>query len=226
MIINETEFTDEEVQKLKDAGLDFIEQGSEEWHEERLGRATASRALDIIKRVYKTKANPNGRPSAGFYNYVNELVAERLTGKSKRFSTRAMNWGSEHEEEAARIYEETTGREVRECGFVVIEDMEAGASPDRLVDNDGLLEIKCPNTDTHIGYVTDGPPEQYVAQMQFQMWATKRQWTDFMSYDPEIDGPASVYITRVERDDEMIDEIARCTQELLALVDKKEQQLR
>ena len=221
VVINESGLSLEEIGQLRSMGFEVAEQGSDEWLEERLGKATASRFIDVVDHgVSGTK------PKAGYYNYMNELVAERLTGKAKRFSSKPMDWGKSHEAEAAAIYEDMTGFELFECGLYLIPDMAAGASPDRLVGDDGLLEVKCPNSTTHIDYVLNGAPDKYIAQMQGQMWATGRKWCDFMSYDPEMPENLRVYIERIERDDDYIKTMNDRVVAFLALVDEREAYLR
>ena len=153
IIINETDLDADEVRQLKAMGFDIAPQGSPEWHQERLGRVTASEVIKVIARVYKTQANPEGRLCDTYYTYMNELLAERITRKAKTFSSRGVEWGKEHEEAAATLYQELTGADVRETEFAKIDDLEAGASSDRLVDEDGNLEIKCPDTNTLISFV-------------------------------------------------------------------------
>lgn len=229
--INATDLSPDEIKQLQNMGFDVAEQGSERWHQDRLGDATASRAIDIVKRVYKTKDNPDGRPSDTYYTYANELVAERITGKDKRFSTNHTRWGNEKEAEAAEAYEERTGNEVRESEYVKHRTLRAGASPDRLVNDEGLMEIKCPNTDTFVSFVLflkgvdDKEPrdwQKYYHQMQYQMWVTNRKWCDFVLYDPEITETNPLYIHHVERDPSVMNQFERLVPKFLQSVDRKE----
>ena len=173
-----------------------IEQRSEAWHNARCGRVTASRVADIIA---KTKTGY----SASRENYLAQLVCERMTGKpAESYSNAAMLHGTETEPFARAAYEAAKDVLVEEVGFVVhptIED--AGASPDGLVGLFGLVEIKCPNTATHIQTLLDQKvPEKYNIQMQWQMACTTRQWCDFVSFDPRMDEGLQLFIKRVEYD--------------------------
>ena len=173
-----------------------IIQGSPEWFAARCGKVTASRVADIIA---KTKTGP----SASRENYLAQLVCERMTGKpAESYSNAAMLHGVEQEPFARAAYESAKDILVQEVGFVVhplIED--AGASPDGLVGLFGLVEIKCPNTATHIQTLLDQKvPEKYNTQMQWQMACTTRQWCDFVSFDPRMADGLQLFIKRVEYD--------------------------
>jgi len=173
-----------------------MEQGTSEWFAARCGKVTASRVADIIA---KTKTGP----SASRENYLAQIVCERMTGKpAESYSNAAMAWGTEQEPYARAAYELAKDFLVQEVGFVVhplIED--AGASPDGLVGDFGLVEIKCPNTATHIQTLLDQKvPEKYNTQMQWQMASTMRQWCDFVSFDPRMADGLQLFIKRVEFD--------------------------
>ncbi len=222
-IINETDMSLEDIQMFDQQGSDYIDQGSEEWHADRLGNATAS---NFWKFANWTKGSKyvSPKPTAYWYSYRNELVAERLTGRYKRFGSKAMEWGINHEEDAALEYERLTGRIVGTLGFIKHPEYDAGASLDREVGEDGLVEIKCPNTDTAIDYVINGIPPNYYAQMQGQMWIAHKNWGDFVVFDPHL---GNTYIQRIQRDDEYLNEtlIPRLTQ-FLTEVDQVERKLR
>lgn len=180
-----------------------MKQGTEEWHSDRLGKATASRASDIL-------AKGRSGPSAMRKNYLAELVAERLTGKrAEGFTSSAIDRGNELEAEARLAYEITEGANVVETGFVQHPTIPmTGASPDGLVGNFGLVEIKCPNTATHIEILQGGTiPKAYRDQMQWQMECTGREWCDFVSYDPRLPEPMQMDVQRVMRDDDYLNEI-------------------
>lgn len=177
-----------------------IIQGSPEWHAARCGKVTASRVADLIA---KTKTGWG----ASRANYMAELVAERLTGtQAAGYSNAAMQWGTDMEPEARENYAFISDVEVEQVGFVPHPTIEmAGASPDGLVGDDGLVEIKCPNTATHIDtLIGQAVPAKYVTQMQWQMACTGRAWCDFVSYDPRMPEGMQVFIRRVERDEETI----------------------
>lgn len=176
-------------------------QGTAEWHEVRLGKVTASRVADVIA---KTKTGP----AASRKNYEAQLIAERLTGeKTDSFTNPAMQWGNDTEAEARAAYSFHMDVDVEEVGFVVhprIED--SGASPDGLVGDDGLVEIKCPNTATHIETLLSGKiPAKYRTQMMWQMACTERAWCDFVSFDPRLPERQRLFIQRVDRDAEVIE---------------------
>lgn len=173
-------------------------QQTDEWFIKRLGKPTASRYSDILAR---TKTGY----SASRKNYLSELVIENLTGERKDFSNASMEWGVETEELARLRYELKTGQQVEQTGFWEHETLLTGASPDGLVGEDGLIEIKCPNTATHIETLKRKEiPAQYMAQVQGQMWITRRKWCDFVSFDPRLPKNAQLFIKRVPRDDEYI----------------------
>jgi len=180
-----------------------IVQGSPEWHQLRLGKVTASRVADVVAR---TKTGP----SASRTNYMAELIAERLSGEpSEKFTNAAMQWGTDMEPQARAAYEFRTDAQVTQVGFVVHPKIDqAGASPDGLVDEDGLIEIKCPNTATHLETLLgQAAPAKYETQMQWQMACTGRKWCDFVSYDPRLPENMRLFIKRVERDDKRIKEL-------------------
>lgn len=180
-----------------------IIQGSDEWKALRLGKVTASRVSDVIA---KTKSGP----AASRANYAAQIIAERLTGTTaEAYTNAAMQHGTDTEPEARAAYEFYQGVTVTEIAFVEHPEIDqAGCSPDGLVDDDGLVEIKCPNTATHLetllGQVV---PSKYDAQMQFQMACTGRKWCDFVSYDPRMPENMRLFIKRVARDNKRIDEL-------------------
>lgn len=173
-----------------------MEQRSEEWFAARCGKVTASRVADIIAR---TKTGP----SASRENYLAQLVCERMTGKpAESYSNAAMAWGTEQEPFARAAYESAKDVLVEEVGFVPHPSFsEAGASPDGLVGEFGLVEIKCPNTATHIQTLLEQKvPEKYITQMQWQMACTQRHWCDYVSFDPRMAEGLQLFIKRIEFD--------------------------
>ncbi len=180
-----------------------IEQGSADWHAIRCGKVTASRVADVVA---KTKTGW-GTSRA---NYAAELIAERLTGEAAEgFTNAAMQWGTEYEPKARLAYEFYTGVDVEQVGFVTHPTIaDSGASPDGLVGESGLVEIKCPNTATHIDtLIKQVVPAKYVTQMMWQMACTGRAWCDFVSYDPRMPESMRLFVKRVQRDDAMISEL-------------------
>jgi putative phage-type endonuclease len=200
----------------------MVEQGSDEWKAMRLGKATASRIADIVR---KTKSGP----SASRKNYAAELVVERLTGAPQDgFTSAAMQWGKDHEQAARDLYSFIMDCEVEQIAFVDHPTIPmAGASPDGLVSGGGLVEIKCPNTATHIATLlgADIDPD-YVVQMQWQMACKNRDWCDFVSYDPRLPENMQMHIRRVIRDDLQIAELEKEVSIFLAEVDETVAQLR
>ena len=177
-----------------------MEQRTEEWFSARLGKVTASRVADVLAKI-KTGE------SASRKNYKMELVVQRLTGKPQElFTNAAMEWGTEQEPFARMAYEAHTGTFVKEDGFVDHPTIEGfGCSPDGIV-GDGLIEIKCPNTATHIETVLENKvPSKYIPQMQCQMACTGAKWCDFVSFDPRVPEDLQLFVVRVERDQEYID---------------------
>lgn len=199
-----------------------IIQGSDEWKQARLGRVTASRVADVIA---KTKSGY----SASRANYMAELIAERLTGvPADKYTNAAMAWGTATEDEARAAYEFRSGVVVETVGFLAHPSLAmCGASPDGLVGDDGLVEIKCPNTATHIDTLLNGSiPAKYVTQMLWQMECAGRAWCDFVSYDPRLPGAMSLFVKRLERDDERLSEITKEVEAFLGELADKEAQLR
>ncbi len=183
--------------------IESCEQGSEEWLEMRLGKVTASRVSDVIKN------GRGGAVSKTAESYMVELIAEILTGESKPFfENDAMKWGTETEPQARSMYEINNDFvDVKEVAFVEHNEF-IGISPDGLIGEDGLLEIKCPNTTTQIKRALSSDySSDYKAQIQMQLWVTGRQWCDFVSFDPRLDCEASYLQQRVERDEEYIAEM-------------------
>jgi putative phage-type endonuclease len=198
-----------------------MEQKSEEWFAARLGKVTASRVADVIA---KTKTGY----SASRENYMAQLVVERLTNtQAESYTNAAMQWGTDQEPFARAAYEFQQNVLVDETGLVDHPTIEmAGASPDGLVGEDGLVEIKCPNTATHIDTLLNQTvPAKYITQMQFQMACTGRQWCDFVSFDPRMPQKAQIFIKRVPRDDAFIKEIESEIKKFLAEVSAKVDQL-
>ena len=178
-----------------------MEQRTDEWFAARLGRVTASRVADVIA---KTKTGY----STSRANYMAELICERLTGvRGGFYQNAAMLWGTSTEPQARAAYETRSGCLVEEVGFVPHSSITmTGASPDGLVDEDGLVEIKCPITATHLDtLLTETVPGRYITQMQWQMACTGREWCDFISFDPRLPENMQLFIKRVVRDKEMID---------------------
>jgi putative phage-type endonuclease len=196
--------------------MDNLEQRSDEWFAVRCGKVTASRVSDVIA---KTKSGWG----ASRANYMAQLIAERLTGEvADSYSNSAMQWGIDHEDEARVAYEFYENAKVQEIGFVRHQDLESGASPDGLVGDDGLIEIKCPNTATHIQTLLDQKiPQKYETQMLWQMECTERKWCDFVSFDPRMPEDLKGYVKRFERDDKRLDEIRTMVADFIGELEDK-----
>lgn len=194
-----------------------MEQGSAEWLQLRLGRVTASRVADVIS---KTKSGY----STSRANYMAELLCERLTGEAQPFFMNdAMRWGTETEPQARAAYTFFRDVDVAQVAFVHHPEIDmAGASPDGLIGYDGLIEIKCPMSATHLDTLSSGKPKgNYVTQMQWQMACTGRQWCDFASYDPRLPEHLRLFVVRVPRDDDAIADMEAEVRAFLSELDAK-----
>lgn len=199
----------------------MLEQRSPEWFKARLGRLTASRVADMMAKT----RNGWGASRA---NYAWELAIERLTGEPiPSFCSPAMQWGIDHEDHARAAYQIHALCTVEEIGFIEHPKLFAGASPDGLVGDKGMVEIKCPNPSTHGETLLTGKiDDKYLKQMQFQMACSGREWCDFVSYDPRFPEPMRTWVKRVERDESAIREIEDCAAEFLAEVEQTVSRLR
>lgn len=191
-------------------------QGSDEWKQARAGLATASRYTDIMAKTRSGYA-------ASRKNYMAELVIERLTEQpTETYASAAMVWGTETEPVARLAYQLETGNDVEETGLWLHDTLQTGASPDGFVNHDGILEIKCPNSATHIETLqTKKIPRQYFAQVQGQMWITDKKWCDFVSFDPRLPENAQMIIIRVDKDDAFIKELEWEVGQFLSEVDEQ-----
>jgi putative phage-type endonuclease len=183
-----------------------VQQGSEEWKTLRLGKITASRVSQVMGKSRQ--------------NFLAIIAAERISKQAESFTNAAMQWGIDTEPFAREAYEARNGVKVVQVGFCLHPTIkDAGASPDGLVGDDGLIEIKCPNTSTHVGTLIDQKAlTKYIPQIQFQMACTGRQWCDFVSFDPRIE--QSFFQIRVERDNEYIEKMEKEVSEFLEEVDR------
>ena len=194
------------------------EQQTVEWFKARLGCLTASKASAVLKR------GRDGKPLKAYYDLMDELIAERVTGiAEEHFFTDAMAWGIEREDEARCRYEAESGCFVNEVGFVKHPEIEwFGASPDGLVGEDGLLEIKCPKTTTHLRrFKHKEIPDEYKAQMLVQLICTNRKWVDFVDYDPRVPDQLQFYVARFEPTQEELSNAKAMCIEFLNEVEKE-----
>lgn len=176
------------------------EQRTDEWFAARLGKVTASRVADVMA---KTKTGY----STSRDNYMAQLICERLTGqRQESYSNAAMEWGTQTEPLARAAYEIHKSVLVEEVGLIDHPFLPmCGASPDGLIDIDGMVEIKCPNTATHFDTLLNGQmPSKYMPQVQWQMACANRLWVDFVSFDPRAPEGLQLFITRIDRDDKYI----------------------
>ena len=193
----------------------MIVQGSNEWHLQRLGKVTASRIADVLSK------GKSGE-SASRKNYRTELVVQRLTGvPGESFTNAAMEWGTATEPLARIAYEAEMGVFVDQVAFIDHPSIaQFGCSPDGLV-AEGLIEIKCGNTATHIDWMLDGkPPTKHIPQMQCQMAVTGRQWCDFVSFDPRLPDDLQLFVVRLERDQEYIEAMEAEVKKFLSEVEE------
>lgn len=191
----------------------MAEQGTFEWHQARLGKLTASQISKVLMAP----------TTQGYQDYQAELITERLTGEpAAHYVSQDMEWGTEHEAQARAMYELTRGVDVVEVGFINHPTYtNSGASPDGLVGELGLVEIKCPRTATHIKTLLTGNIEKkYIAQMQWQMECTGREFCDFVSFDPRLPPEVQLYVQRVERDEEKLTELCTKVIKFLAEIDQ------
>jgi len=192
-----------------------MEQRSPEWFAARCGSLGASQ----LNEALATTKNGWG---ASRENLKNRIIAERLTGTpTESFTNAAMQWGVDQEDNARKAYEAHTGTFVDEMGIAFHPVLKhTHASPDGLVGDDGLLEIKCPNTTTHIETLkSQKVPSKYMNQMLWQMRCVDRQWCDYVSFDPRLPQHLQLFVKRVERDDVAIAELEAKVAEFLTEVE-------
>tara|TARA_R110000823_G_scaffold305077_1_gene426909 strand:+ start:592 stop:1206 length:615 start_codon:yes stop_codon:yes gene_type:complete len=195
-------------------------QGTPEWLAARAGRVTASMISAVLMKP----------ETAGFRDYQAQLVAEILTGKPQGsdYTNVHMQFGTETEPLARSAYEAETGFSVDEVGLCIHPTIErAGASPDGLVGNSGLVEIKCPKVATHLAYQIAGVvPAGYKNQMMWQMACTGRDWCDFVSFRPDLPEHLQLFVVRFKRDPARILELETAVVAFLDTVDKMLSQLK
>lgn len=200
-----------------------MDQHTAEWWEARRGKVTASRIGDIMGRKKGRKGEP-GDWTAKRQNYLDEKVAERITGKNRdRKKVASLDHRLELEPDARAAYEFYSDNTLTLVGFIdhpTIPD--SGASPDSLVNDNGGLEIKCPDSTTHIDILLAGDIDRdYFYQCQFGMACTGRAWWDFVSFDPDQREELKLFVKRIDRDDAVIADIEQNVIQFLAEVDQK-----
>lgn len=198
-----------------------MEQRTDEWFAARLGKVTGSRISDVMSKT-------TSGYSATRANYMAQLICERLTGvKAASFTSAAMEWGVENEPFAVAAYEAKAGLFVEPVGFIQHPTIAlAGTSPDGFAAHDGLVEIKCPNSATHIDtLINQDVDNKYIKQMQWQMACTGRQWCDFVSFDPRLPDNLQLFVKRIPRDEAAIAAMEMEVTKFLAELATKVQQL-
>jgi YqaJ-like viral recombinase domain len=207
-----------------------VEQGSETWLRLRLGKITCSRMKDVIAWSFPkpTKNNPEPLPreKSERLGYRKELVSERLAGfhgEKKIYVTEAMLWGSMNENIARQNYQLRYGRKVRQVGIIDHPELAIAYSPDGLVNDDGMIEVKCLEPWNHLYEIVkpNDMPEQFKAQVQTGLWITNRQWCDFIGYDSRMPGGIDLFSTRVERDEEYIKYLETQARQFLKEVERE-----
>lgn len=192
-------------------------QGSPDWHKLRCGIPTAS-CFDKILTAKRLDL------ATGRHAYRFRLLAEAATGEAieDEYVTSLMERGSIMEGEAARWYEFETGLATQLVGFIKHDTLEVGGSPDRLVGDDGGLEIKCPSSPVHLRYLVDGPDDAYRLQVQGNLWLSERAWWDFVSYHPDLPNVRK----RFERDAEVIKTLDQAVRTFIGELDSAKEALR
>ena len=203
--------------------MDNMEQRTDDWFTARLGKVTAS-------SLHKVLARTKTGYGADRANYLTQLVLERVTNsKAEGYVNAEMQWGLDQEPFARAAYEAHTGVLVDEIGFMPHPTIEmSGASPDGLVGDSGMVEIKCPSSKTALEcWLSDDPVEsKYFAQMQWQMACAGRDWCDYVVFDPRMPQKAQLFIYRVNRDNEWLATTEKEVVKFLAEVDAKVAALR
>jgi putative phage-type endonuclease len=192
----------------------MFDQGTPEWLAERAGKVTASMLSNVMM----------AKTTAGYQNYLAQLICERLTGEPvDTFKSAAMEHGNETEPQARAFYEMETGNDVVECGFIQHATLaNSGASPDGLIGDDGGLEIKAPQPAKHIKNLMGGTIDKaYMLQMQWGMACTGREWWDFVSFNPSFPAHLQLHVQKVKRDQEMIEDITAAVTSFLSEMESK-----
>ncbi len=195
--------------------LAATEQGSDSWKRARLGCVTASRLADVMATIKTGEA-------AARANYRAELIAQRLTGQVEEgFTNAAMQWGTDQEPFARAAYELYSDSMVEQVGFITHPSIKwSGASPDGLIADKGLVEIKCPNMATHIAYLIAGAvPSKYMPQMTWQLACTGREWCDFVSFDPRLPDDFRLFVVRYRPEETRIAEAETAVKTFLQEID-------
>jgi len=170
-----------------------------EQYPDRAGLITASKCKDFMT---KGRGEPFGETAK---TYAAELVLAEMGYNPESFTTWQMEHGIENEPNAREIYEKSRGVICDLPGFIKMDGLNVGCTPDGMVGEDGLLEIKCPQPPAHTKYLLNGPPKEYIQQMQFQMMVTGAIWCDFMTFHPDFPEGLQAKVFRIDRDQDYID---------------------
>lgn len=192
-----------------------MEQGSPEWYQARLGIPTASCFDKIL--------TPTGKSSTQASAYANTLLAEWLCGQPlEDFNNGWMERGKKLEKSARAYYQMIADADVTQVGLVLRDDGKAGCSPDGLVGDVGMLQIKVPAPHTHVGYLLKSEaPTGYYSQLQGEMYIAEREWNDFLSFHPLM----PPVLVRVERDEKHIAKLIREIDALLEVIESRKAEL-
>lgn len=195
-----------------------FDQRTPEWHAVRVGMFTASCAGDMLATIKSGEA-------AARRDLRTRLALERITGQSQEngFVSADMQRGTEMEPAALAAYESLTGNMVRTVGFVRHDSLRAGYSPDGVIDDFvGLLELKCPKSATHLGYIEGKAlPKDYAGQIMHALWITGAQWVDFVSFDDRFPPALQLFHVRVERDEKAVKAYELMAVQFLREIDEK-----
>lgn len=194
-----------------------------EWLAARTGALTGSRIYEACSK------KKNGEYYQSRADLLNEKLIERLTGQSAdHFVTDAMLWGTMHEDDARTFYETQKSLMVAECAYIQHPAIaHSGASPDGLVGEDGVIEIKCPTTGMHLDTILSGEiPEKHTYQMAWEIESAGRKWADFISYDPRLPGNLSFFCKRYTPEPEFLETLRAEVVKFLAELDEIEARVR
>ena len=190
-----------------------VEQGTKEWFKARAGIPTAS---DFSKIITST-----GKRSSQITTYAYQLASEVISELDDNYKSIDMERGNELEYDAVQEYREYTFNHVEHKGFLKTDNGNAGYSPDGLIGNDGILEIKCPMQKTHTKYLAKNElPPDYVAQVQGGLFVSERKWCDFVSYNPKHNGDMRLFIKRIERDEVFIQALSEGLENIILMRNK------
>ena len=195
-----------------------MKQRDPNWYEVRRGRVTASNVSQVLMAP----------TSQTYINYRSKIVLERLgVVTDDDYISPSMQHGIDVEPQARAAYSLETGNTVTEQAFAPHPKLHAGASPDGLIGKNGLIEIKCPNTSTHLETLNTGQiKKEYLAQITFQMLCTQRKFCDFVSFDPRMPAEMRLSIQRVELDEKLADKVIEAVTKFISEVDRLENGLR